>query len=101
MDTTEISAIENNTKLTNARVRKRVLFWFQRVKMESFSVRDPKIVTLNLNVFYDCQYVPFSNPLISVLNPGLLTSKKEEYVSSMCFSVCVFITTISAILPSY
>ena len=101
MDTTEISAIENNTKPIKTRVRKEVLFWFQRVKTESFSVRDPSIVTLNFNVFYHCQYVLFSNPLIFVLNPGLLASKKEKYVSRMYFSVCVFIITISAILTSY
>ena len=101
MDTTEMSVIENNTKLINTRVRKGVFFRFQRVNTESFSVRDSRIVTLNLNVFYYCQNIPFSNPLIFVLNPGLLTNKKEEYISSMCFYVCVFIIKISATLPSY
>ena len=89
MGTTEIRSTENYSKPINTRARREVLFRFQMVKTESFSVKYSRIVSLSLNLLYNSQYTPFSDLMIFVLNPGLLTSKKVEYVF-MCF--CVFFT---------
>ena len=77
-DTTEIRSIENNTKPINTRVRREVPFRSQRVKTEFFSVKDSRIVTLNLNVLYNSHYIPFSDLKTFVLNSGLLTAKKKK-----------------------
>ena len=89
MGTTEIRSIENYSKPINTRARREVLFRFQMVKTESFSVKYSRIVSLSLNLLYNSQYTPISDLMIFVLNLGLLTSKKVEYVF-MCF--CVFFT---------
>ena len=53
MKNTEISLFENNTKSINARLRRgRVLFRFQRVKEELFSVRDSKTPRQSLSNSY-------------------------------------------------
>ena len=71
--------------------------------MEYFSVRlqesysQPQYI-VHFSI-YNC--IAFSDPIVYVPNPGSLTSKKEEYVQRVCLCVCVFIITISAILPSY
>ena len=48
---------------------------------------------------YKC--IPFSDQLIFVLTPTLLTIKDEKYVSNMRFLLCVFIIVIPAAPPSY
>ena len=53
-DTIKVRSIENNSKSIKARVRRGVPF---SLKTEFFSVRDSSIVTLNLNIFYESQYI--------------------------------------------
>ena len=69
---------ENHVKIKNTR---RIHTFFCNI----IEISNWLIVTLNLYVMYNCQYTFFSDPVIFVLNQGLLTSKKEEYVFSMCF----------------
>ena len=51
---------------------------FERAKIESYSVRDSRIVTLNLYIMYNCQYIEMYYPIY--LKSGLPTSNKEECV---------------------
>ena len=48
--------------------------------MELFSVRDPRIVTLTIKFMFVNIYkcISFSDPIVFVLNLGLLISKKKE-----------------------
>ena len=85
-------SVKNSTKSLNTRVK--------RGMMEFFFLRESRTITLNLK-FSVYTYIPFSDPIIFILRPGLITNNKEGYVSDVCFSVCVFIITVSAILPSY
>ena len=60
--------------------------------MELFAARDSRIVTLTIKFMFVNIYkcIPFSDPIVFVLNLGLLISKKKECGQYVFMWVCFY-----------